>query len=177
MLPGKTYTPEDILRLALRRVWLIVLPLLLGVGVAVTVSRLLPEKYRSETLIMLVPQRIPESYVKSTVTASMEDRLATLSAQILSRSRLERIILWQLREAQKERASVPTAMLYGRVVEHIDVSVEESYRSTLESTLVQLSTLQPPMAYRRPLESVAEACWSRATFMLAACLQESVVEW
>ena len=42
-------------------------------------------------------------------------------------TRLERIILWQLREAQKEtgRESIPTAMLYGRVVEHINVSVEE----------------------------------------------------
>ncbi|HTL33987.1 MAG TPA: hypothetical protein VL326_12720 [Kofleriaceae bacterium] len=42
-------------------------------------------------------------------------------------TRLERIILWQLHEAQKElgRDSVPTAMLYGRVVEHIDVGVEE----------------------------------------------------
>ena len=42
-------------------------------------------------------------------------------------TRLERIILLQLSEAQKElgRDSVPTALLYGRVVEHIDVSVEE----------------------------------------------------
>jgi hypothetical protein len=42
-------------------------------------------------------------------------------------TRLERIILWQLREAERERGgnSVPTAMLYGRVLEHIDVSVEE----------------------------------------------------
>jgi len=42
-------------------------------------------------------------------------------------TRLQRVILWQLREAQKElgRDSVPTALLYGRVVEHVDVSVEE----------------------------------------------------
>jgi hypothetical protein len=42
-------------------------------------------------------------------------------------TRLERIILWQLREAQREtgRGSVPTPMLYGRVVEHVDVSTEE----------------------------------------------------
>jgi hypothetical protein len=42
-------------------------------------------------------------------------------------TRLERIILWQLREAEHERggSSVPTAMLYGRVIEHVDVSVEE----------------------------------------------------
>jgi hypothetical protein len=45
-------------------------------------------------------------------------------------TRLERIILWQLQETQKERggANVPTAMLYGRVVEHINVSVEEFQR-------------------------------------------------
>lgn len=42
-------------------------------------------------------------------------------------TRLERIILWQLHEAQRDlgRDSVPTALLYGRVVEHINVSVEE----------------------------------------------------
>jgi hypothetical protein len=42
-------------------------------------------------------------------------------------TRLERIILWQLHEAHQEtgRESIPTAMLYGRVVEHINISVEE----------------------------------------------------
>lgn len=42
-------------------------------------------------------------------------------------TRLERIVLWQLHEAQKElgRESVPTTLLYGRVVEHINVTVEE----------------------------------------------------
>lgn len=41
-------------------------------------------------------------------------------------TRLERIILWQLRETERQLGhSVPTVMLYGRVVEHINVSVEE----------------------------------------------------
>jgi hypothetical protein len=46
-------------------------------------------------------------------------------------TRLERVILWQLREAQRElgRESVPTALLYGRVVEHVDVSVDEFQRT------------------------------------------------
>ena len=45
-------------------------------------------------------------------------------------TRLQRIILWQLHEAQRElgRDSVPTALLYGRVVEYIAVSVEEFQR-------------------------------------------------
>ena len=45
-------------------------------------------------------------------------------------TRLERIILWQLKLAQDERGdkNVPTALLYGRVVEHINVSVDEFQR-------------------------------------------------
>ena len=56
------------------------------------VSRKLPDLYRSDTLILVVPQRVPESYVKSTVTSRIEDRLQSISQQILSRTRLERII-------------------------------------------------------------------------------------
>ena len=46
-------------------------------------------------------------------------------------TRLERVILWQLYVTQKERKdrNVPTAMLYGRVVEHVNVSVEEFQRT------------------------------------------------
>ena len=42
-------------------------------------------------------------------------------------TRVERIILYVLAETQKELndRNVPTAMLYGRVVEHIDISVDE----------------------------------------------------
>jgi polysaccharide chain length determinant protein (PEP-CTERM system associated) len=106
MLPGKTYTPADILRIANRKKWLLVIPLVLGTAIAVFVGKQLPEKYRSETLIMLMQQRIPDSYVKSTVTAGLQERLTTLNQQILSRSRLERIILdFDLYPA--ERRSLP----------------------------------------------------------------------
>jgi polysaccharide chain length determinant protein (PEP-CTERM system associated) len=40
----------------------------------------------------VIPQRVPETYVRSTVTSRIEDRLRTISQQILSRTRLERII-------------------------------------------------------------------------------------
>ena len=42
-------------------------------------------------------------------------------------NRKERIILYCLNELQKERdgRNVPTVMLYGRVVEKIDMSVDE----------------------------------------------------
>lgn len=42
-------------------------------------------------------------------------------------TRKERIVLWVLSSTQEERGdrNVPLAMLYGRVVEHIDMSVAE----------------------------------------------------
>jgi len=42
-------------------------------------------------------------------------------------TRKERIVLYVLHETQKERGgrNVPTAMLWGRVCEHIDISPEE----------------------------------------------------
>ncbi len=45
-------------------------------------------------------------------------------------TRIERVILWQIAETQQERGgrNVPTAMLYGRVVEHVSISVEEFQR-------------------------------------------------
>jgi len=92
MLPGKTLTPEDMLGILRRRIWLVLVPLAVVAATTAVVSRLLPDRYKSETLILVVPQRVPESYVKSTVTARIEDRLQSIIQQILSRTRLERII-------------------------------------------------------------------------------------
>ncbi|MGZ3449476.1 MAG: hypothetical protein ACXWUG_06410 [Polyangiales bacterium] len=45
-------------------------------------------------------------------------------------TRKERIVLWVLGKTQEERGgrNVSTAMLYGRVVEHVDMSVDELQR-------------------------------------------------
>ena len=74
MIPGKKYTPQDALRIALRRKWIIAVPIVVAaVGVA-GLLHTMPDRYWSETLILVVPQRVPESYVRSTVTARVEDR-------------------------------------------------------------------------------------------------------
>jgi hypothetical protein len=42
-------------------------------------------------------------------------------------TRCERVVLWCLHRLQQERAGrhVPTSMLYGSVVEYVDMSIEE----------------------------------------------------
>ena len=92
MIPGKQYSFDTLVQVARRRKWLIILPaLVVGLAGAALVY-FLPNVYRSETLILVVPQRVPESYVRSTVTARIEDRLQSISQQILSRTRLEQVV-------------------------------------------------------------------------------------
>lgn len=51
-------------------------------------------------------------------------------------TRLERIILWQLHAAEQEHPGqlVKSTLLYGRVIEHIDVSVDE-FTATLQKLM------------------------------------------
>ena len=92
MIPGKQYTPELVLAIAWRRKWLIAIPFVLIASVAIAVVYTLPDRYRSETAILVVPQRVPENYVRSTVTTRIEDRLRSINQQVRSRTKLERLI-------------------------------------------------------------------------------------
>ncbi|MGE3844178.1 MAG: GumC family protein, partial [Vicinamibacterales bacterium] len=76
-----------------RRWWLFALPFFVGTLGGLLYSRSQPSLYRSDAVVQVVPQRIPESYVQSTVTERVEDRLNALAQQVLSRTQLETVIL------------------------------------------------------------------------------------
>ncbi len=63
-----------------------------GTAVTFLVSSRLPRSYQAEVLILVDSQEIPERYVEPTVTSAIQERLATLSQQILSTTRLNKII-------------------------------------------------------------------------------------
>jgi polysaccharide chain length determinant protein (PEP-CTERM system associated) len=92
VIPGKQYSFDTTLQVARRRRWMIIIPAVLIALVGSAIIYYLPNRYRSETLILVVPQRVPESYVRSTVTARIEDRLQAISQQIMSRTKLEQIV-------------------------------------------------------------------------------------
>jgi polysaccharide chain length determinant protein (PEP-CTERM system associated) len=107
MLPGRVYSFDDIMAMVRRRFWIIVLPMLLFGGIGMAVLDQIPNKYQSDTLILVVPQRVPESYVRSTVTTRIEDRLQSISQQLLSRTRLERIIRdFDLYQAERQKMAM-----------------------------------------------------------------------
>jgi polysaccharide chain length determinant protein (PEP-CTERM system associated) len=92
MLPGRQLTIDWALGAILRRRWLVVGPLFLGIIGGLLFSRFQPSLYRSDAVVQVVPQRIPDSYVQSTVTSRVEDRLTSISQQVLSRTQLEAVI-------------------------------------------------------------------------------------
>ena len=92
MLPGRQYTPEELLRLLWYRRWIIIVFAIFTTLGAVALSMQIKNLYMSETLILVIPQRVPESYVKTTMTVRIEDRLRSIKEEILSRTRLEKVI-------------------------------------------------------------------------------------
>ncbi len=88
----RTYTVQEIVRTVVRRRWLILLPFAFGLAAAPLLARYAPERYRSEALLLVIPQQVPNDYVTPTMTQPIEERLPAITDQILSRSRLEQII-------------------------------------------------------------------------------------
>jgi polysaccharide chain length determinant protein (PEP-CTERM system associated) len=92
MLPGKQYTPEIAFSLLRRRVWYVLVPVSIAAAGTVLWSRNLPDLYRSQAVIQVIPQSISESLVRSTIEARIEDRLPAIQQAIQSRTRLESMI-------------------------------------------------------------------------------------
>lgn len=85
-------SPEHYLRLIFHRKWLVLGTFVLVTAITVVVVNRMPDSFNSETLILVDPQKVPESYVRATVTGDVRNRLGTLSQQILSATRLQKII-------------------------------------------------------------------------------------
>jgi succinoglycan biosynthesis transport protein ExoP len=83
---------EHYFELILHRKWLVLTVFAVVAAGTFTFTRTLPDIYMSETTVLVDPQKVPEVYVKSTVSGDVRNRLGTLSQQILSATRLQKII-------------------------------------------------------------------------------------
>lgn len=92
MLGHRSLTPEDYLGILKRRWWVILLPMLLAPIAAVGITFLLHPKYLSQTLVLVEEQTVPDNYVKPVVSEDLDERLASMKEQILSRSSIQPII-------------------------------------------------------------------------------------
>lgn len=88
----REFTLEDYI-VVLRRKWPIIVVLaLLGGASGYGLTRVLPKRFTSQTLVLVAQPTVPGDYVKPVVSADTNQRLASMQQEILSRSRLEPLI-------------------------------------------------------------------------------------
>src|SRR5947207_9130314 len=75
-----------------RRQWWLLLPMFAVWAAVMVAAWLIPPKYRSETVIIVEQQKVPEQYVVPNVAVDLQQRLQSMTQQILSRTRLLGII-------------------------------------------------------------------------------------
>ncbi len=92
MLGHRELELDDYLAILRRRVWWIVVPAIVVPILTYLVTLKLPNRYRSQTVVLILQQKVPDNYVKSVIAEDLNVRLATMQEQILSRTRLQPII-------------------------------------------------------------------------------------
>jgi polysaccharide chain length determinant protein (PEP-CTERM system associated) len=101
-----------------RHKWLLILPFItVSIGTALY-SLKLPDIYRARSSVLVEAPKVPESFVQSTVSTRMQERLRTITQQIKSRTRLEQVAreLGLISNALEEKAlDAYLAMMSNRI--------------------------------------------------------------
>lgn len=128
MLPNKSYTPAFFLNLLWRRRWYVAVPLVACTLGALAFSATLEDRFQSDMLIQIIPQRVPDSYVRSTVTIRTEDRLDVVTQQVTSRTQLEQMIR-DFDLYPRERARLPLETVVERMRNDIAIELVRTARN------------------------------------------------
>jgi len=136
----KPFDMRDYIQIGLRRKWYIIVPLVLGLMISLGVYKYLPKIYKATTLILVQPQRVPESYVRPTITDSVISRLNTISQEILSRTRLEKVIQ-ELNLYSDLMNKRPMEEIIESMRKDIEVKVHENPRNERQQNSFSISFL------------------------------------
>ena len=108
-----------------RLAWVLV-PTIVTAAITATASYFfMPTRYASESVIMVVPPRVPDALVTPMPERKIEDRLPFISQQILSRTSLSQIIQDpKLDLYRKERAKEPLDDVIDEMQRNIGVQLQ-----------------------------------------------------
>ena len=86
------FGPYEILNALKRRFHWILICTAVCMGITTVTVWKWPDEYKSDTLILVDPQKVPERYVSATVSMDVGGRLSTINQQLMSSTRLQRVI-------------------------------------------------------------------------------------
>jgi polysaccharide chain length determinant protein (PEP-CTERM system associated) len=113
---------RDYGKIFLRRKWQIVFTILSVLFAASVYCVVTPELYKSSITILIIPQTVPQDYVRSTVSAKVEQQLTTIKQQVLSRTTLTKT-MDELRLFEKERKELSSEELFAKMRKRIGIEV------------------------------------------------------
>lgn len=130
-----------------RRRWWLLLGLFATWGTASLLAWFLPAEYRSETVILVEQQKVPEHYVIPNVSIDLQERLQSMTQQIMSRTRLQRIIDgFHLYAGERPRLSVDELVERLRKNIKIDLVKAPGRRDELTAFKIYYSSRDPSVA-------------------------------
>jgi polysaccharide chain length determinant protein (PEP-CTERM system associated) len=122
--PGKPFNIHDYIEICLRRIWYIVIPFIIIMAGAILYAFNTPKEYRATTLILVSPQKVPEAFVRPTVTSTIGERLQSIGQEIMSRTRLEQVIS-EFKLYQEETRSSSIEGVVELMRKNIEVKIKE----------------------------------------------------
>jgi len=148
MIGQHELTIEDYKTIVRRRIWLLIIPAVVFSVSAYLVSRFLPARYKSETVVLVEAPTVSSELVRP-IGGDTNQRLATMREEILSRTRLQQIIE-KFNLYREEVGKRPTEELVARLRSSIDVSavrpMDRTNASGLPGFTIDVIAGQPHLA-------------------------------
>jgi polysaccharide chain length determinant protein (PEP-CTERM system associated) len=128
--PGRD--PLEYLEAPLRHPKAMWLPFTVVLAVAILLAFAFPRKYRSSTLILVEPNKVPDYFVTPMASETVDKRLQTIRQVILSRTRLEAVV--KEIDPYPELARVPRAVVVEAMRRAIQIRVQGNDSFSIEYT-------------------------------------------
>jgi len=146
------YALRDYWRMLVRRSWFILVATLIIALATAIVAYFLPNHFKATTIILIDPQKVPNSYVSSTVTQSSVDRFTGLRQEILSATRLSQVIdemgLYKQLKNKESPEKIVQTMQQDISVNTAGVASSSHGEKTIEAFSISYTNSDPSLAAR-----------------------------
>jgi len=122
---------QDYLQVFSKRKWMIIFSFFFVFFGAIIYILVTPKLYKSTTTILIIPQRVPENYVRSTVAEGAEGRLTTIQQQLTSRTRLTKV-MEELGLFKREREEGTQESVIEKMKKRIEIDVAQDRKKEIE---------------------------------------------
>src|SRR5436309_6493282 len=142
---GESFDWKRYAKVIRRRRWYFLLPLFFGWLIVWGLSWVLHSVYRSGTLILVEQPTVPQQFVVSNVAGDLQQRLQSISQQILSRTRLWHIIEG-LNLYEKQRQRLTPDEVVAKMQKDIEIELVRDNRQELTAFNIYYSSRDPRTA-------------------------------